>query len=152
MITGIPFLGLSGDLERHASCSALLSGLFSISVCFFQALSSVSLSFLCLILHQASTTGSGGPTQGHPYSNLLGQHLHLNSREGLWLVSLGLGSTPRPIIMSKEMGHSHWPVSFSTAIGQRIAGANLDHIEQWGAAIPKSSCWVIQRKIKLPPD
>lgn len=43
--------------------------------------------FLCLILSQACISGKkrqalGGPTQGHPYSNLPDQHLHLNSEKG----------------------------------------------------------------------
>ena len=151
MINGISFLGLSGDLVRHASCSALLSGLSSISVCLLQALSSASLSFLCLSLHQASITGSSGPTQGHPYSYFLGQHLHLPGKDSDWSVW----------VLDPPLDQSSCPKKWDTPIGQlasalpfgqRIDGANLDHIEQRGAAILKSRCWVIERKIMLPPD
>lgn len=124
MRNSISFLGFYGDLVRYASCTVLLPGLSSISLCLFQALSSASLSFLGLILHQPSTTakktGIGGPTKGHPYSNLLDQHLHLNpGNDSDWSAQVLDPPLDQPITKSKEMEHSHWPASFCPTLWVR---------------------------------
>lgn len=154
MRNSISFLGLYGDLVRYASCTALLPGLSSISLCLFQALSSASLSFLGLILHQPSTTakktGIGGPTKGHPYSNLLDRHLHLNP---------GNDSDWSAQVLDPPLDQSPSPRKWSTLIGQLASAppfgcgdrwANLDHIEHMGVAIPKSKCWMTERNIIFP--
>lgn len=127
--------------------------LFHLSVSFRLSalLPSVSCASFSGFCHRQEKIGVGSPTQAPASSNPPNQHLHLNSRQGLGLVCLGLEPTAGPITVSREMKHSHWPASICACpLDGGLIGQPGPH-RAGGRGYAKSKWWMIERKGTFPP-
>lgn len=138
-------MGVSETSFLYGSVIRALFHLLSLSICFPQFLVTHSQSGF---YHRQEQTGLRGPIQGHPYRNLLDQHLCLNP---------GKDSNWSAWVLDPPLDQSLCPRKWSTLIGQLTSvpafvweiDRPIGPKEQGCVAIPRNRSWMIERKNNL---